>query len=137
MRRGLFVVGVALLLASTARAEDGDLEQTIADLNGQASDKERIDQQGVARVEISQVRGWLTDATNSVRQKTPKKARRFFDLVRSQMKLIDQLVKVAAVENEAARLEREVGAVGKQNANLRRELDEKRVKVRALRMIEK
>jgi vacuolar-type H+-ATPase subunit D/Vma8 len=133
----LVLPAMMMLLAAPAWAEEpADLEQTITDLNSQTGDKERIDTQGATKVEISQIRGWLTNATNSVKEKTAKVARRFFDLVRAQMKLVDQLISLSQIESEADRLEREVAKTKQRIGTMTGQLEEKRVQLRALKMRE-
>jgi predicted nucleic acid-binding Zn-ribbon protein len=122
---------VLLLLAAPARGEDTDLTQTISDLGSQAGDKEKIDTLGASKVEISQIRGWLTDATNAVQQSAAKKARRLFDLVRAQMRLVERLVAAAQLEHEAARLDREITRTRQSVASLKEKLDDRRAQLRA------
>jgi hypothetical protein len=133
----LFLLGVALLVATPAWAEEtGDLEQTITDLGSQATDKERIDKRGASKVELSQIRGWLTDATNAVKESGTKVVRRFLDLVRAQMKLVDELIGLSQVEQELARLQRDIGKTKQSIATLGGRLEEKRAHLRALKMRE-
>ena len=134
--RSVVPLGIVLLFAVPAWAEDTDLDQTIADLGSQTGDKERVDNLGATKVEVSQVRGWLTDATNAVKEKEAKKARRCFDLIRAQMRLIDELITLSQIENEAARLEADIGRTRQQNARLKAQLDDKRVQIRALKLNE-
>ncbi|HEY3354331.1 MAG TPA: hypothetical protein VGQ83_13850 [Polyangia bacterium] len=131
MTRRLLTLGVLLLLAAPARGEDTDLTQTISDLGSQAGDKEKIDTLGASKVEISQIRGWLTDATNAVQQSAAKKARRLFDLVRAQMRLVERLVAAAQLEHEAARLDREITRTRQSVASLKEKLDDRRAQLRA------
>jgi len=135
MRR-LVALGLLLLLAAPAMAEEADLEQTISDLGSQAADKERIDTLGAGKVEISQIRGWLTDATNAVKAKAVKAARRLFDLVRTQMKLVDQLVATSQVEKETARLQRDIRQTKSRIEDLTAKLGEKRSRLRAMKLRE-
>jgi len=131
------LMAVALLLAAPARAEEpADLEHTIADLNSQAGDKERIDKEGATKVELSQIRGWLTNATNSIKENAVKVARRFFDLIRSQMKLVDQLISLSQIDAEAARLERDVAKTKQNISSMTLQLEEKRIQLRALKLRE-
>ena len=131
------LMAVALLLAAPARAEEpADLEHTIADLNSQAGDKERIDKEGATKVELSQIRGWLTNATNSIKENAVKVARRFFDLIRSQMKLVDQLISLSQIDGEAARLERDVAKTKQNISSMTLQLEEKRIQLRALKLRE-
>jgi hypothetical protein len=133
----LIPLAMMMLLAAPAWAEEpADLDQTITDLNSQAGDKERIDSRGATKVELSQIRGWLTNATNSVKENAAKVARRFFDLVRAQMKLVDQLISLSQVDAEAARLERDVAKTKERIATMTTQLEEKRVQLRALKMRE-
>jgi vacuolar-type H+-ATPase subunit D/Vma8 len=126
----LVAVAVVLLAVAPAWAEDADLEQTISDLGSQAGDKERIDALGAAKVEINQIRGWLTDASNAVKQSHAKKARRVFDFVRAEMKLVERLIAVSQLENEAARLERDVAQTKREVAALKDKLIERRTELR-------
>jgi hypothetical protein len=133
----LVLLAMVTLLTVPARAEEpADLEQTITDLNSQTGDKERIDTQGATRVELSQIRGWLTNATNAVKENAAKVARRFFDLVRAQMKLVDQLIALAQVDAEATRLEREAAKTKERITTMTTQLEEKRVQLRALKLRE-
>jgi hypothetical protein len=133
----LVPLAMMVLLAAPAWADEpADLDQTITDLNSQTGDKERIDKEGATKVEISQIRGWLTNATNAVKEHAAKAARRFFDLVRAQMKLVDQLIAVAQVDSEATRLERDVAKTKDRIAKMTTQLEEKRVQLRALKLRE-
>lgn len=133
----LVLLGVALLLAAPVHAEEpADLEQTITDLNSQTADKERIDKEGATKVELSQIRGWLTNATNSIKENAVKVARRFFDLVRAQMKLVDQLITLSSIDTEATRLERDVARTKQSISAMSQQLEEKRVQLRALKLRE-
>ena len=133
----LVLLGLVGLTAAPAWAEEpADLAQTITDLGSQTGDKERIDTQSATKVEISQIRGWLTNAANSVKENTAKVARRFFDLIRAQMKLVDQLISLSQIESEAARLEREVAKTKQRIGTMTGQLEEKRVQLRALKMRE-
>ncbi len=134
----LVLVGMVLALAAPVRAEEpADLEQTITDLNSQAGDKERIDKEGATRVELSQIRGWLTNATNSIKENAVKVARRFFDLVRAQMKLVDQLITLSHIDGEATRLERDVARTKQSISSMSLQLEEKRIQLRALKLRER
>ena len=133
----LILLGLVGLLAAPAWAEEpADLEQTITDLSSQTGDKERIDRLGATKVEVNQIRTWLTTATNSVKENAAKVARRFFDLIRAQMKLVDQLISLSQIDNEAVRLEREVAKTKQRIATMTGQLEEKRVQLRALKMRE-
>ena len=133
----LILLAMMMLLTAPAWAEEpADLDQTITDLNSQAGDKERIDKEGATKVELSQIRGWLTAATNAVKENAAKVARRFFDLVRAQMKLVDQLVSVSQLDTEATRLEREVSKTKERIVKMTGQLEEKRVQLRALKLRE-
>ncbi|MBI5478941.1 MAG: hypothetical protein HY906_08805 [Deltaproteobacteria bacterium] len=133
----LVLMAMVMFLAAPAWAEEpADLEQTITDLNSQAGDKERIDTQGATKVELSQIRGWLTNATNSVKENAAKVARKFFDLVRVQMKLVDQLISLSQIDAEVARLERDVAKTKERIATMTTQLEEKRVQLRALKLRE-
>ena len=133
----LILLGLVGLLAAPAWAEEpADLEQTITDLSSQTGDKERIDRLGATKVEVNQIRTWLTNATNSVKENAAKVARRFFDLIRAQMKLVDQLISLSQIDNEAVRLEREVAKTKQRIATMTGQLEEKRVQLRALKMRE-
>jgi hypothetical protein len=134
----LVLLAAMVLLAAPAWAEEpADLEQTITDLSSQTGDKERIDKMGATKVELSQIRGWLTNAANAVKENAAKAARRFFDLVRAQMKLVDQLISVSQVDSEAARLERDVAKTKERIAKMTAQLEEKRVQLRALKLRER
>jgi hypothetical protein len=133
----LVLLAMVVLVAVPAWADEpADLDQTITDLNSQTGDKERIDKEGATKVELSQIRGWLTNATNAVKEHAAKAARRFFDLVRAQMKLVDQLIGVAQMDAEAARLEREVIKTKERIARMTSQLEEKRIQLRALKLRE-
>jgi uncharacterized membrane protein YgaE (UPF0421/DUF939 family) len=132
----LVPLGLLLLVSVPVHAEEPDLEQTITDLGSQASDKERLDAFGAGKVEISQIRGWLTDATNAVKRNAVKTARQCFELVRAQMKLVDQLVAVAQAEHEAARLDKEIAAAKSRIGHLTARLAEKRSQLRAVKLRE-
>jgi chromosome segregation ATPase len=133
----LVLLAMIGLLAAPAWAEEpADLAQTITDLNSQAGDKERIDAQGATKVELSQIRGWLTGATNSIKENASKVARKLFDLVRAQMKLVDQLISLSQADAEAARVEREVAKTKQRISTMTTQLEEKRIQLRALKLRE-
>ncbi len=124
-----------LATATPARAEDDDLNRTVTDLSGQAGAKEK-DSRGAAKVEISQMRGWLDAALNAIKEDSKKKARRMFELVRSQLKLVDSLIALARAKDELSRLERERTQLKQALGKERSQLDEKRAQLRALKINE-
>jgi len=125
-----------LLLAGPAFAGEGDLQQTVSDLTSQTADKEKMDDLGATRVELSQVRGWLNDATNAIKEEAEGTTRRLFELVRAQLTLIDELTALSKVEDEASRLLQQISQVKATLSAAKSELDEKKAKLRALKMKE-
>lgn len=125
-----------LLLSLPALAEDDDLNRTVTDLSGQAGDKEKMDTQGAAKVEVSQMRGWLDAALNAIKEDAKKKARRMFELVRAQLKLVDGLITLSRAKQELATLERERGQLRQAVSKAKSQLEEKRAQLRALKITE-
>lgn len=134
MRKLFVVAGLSLLCAGTAHADVADLKQSLSDLRSQADDKEKMDTLGATKVELSQVSGWLDDATNAIKLEAEKKARRFFTLVRAQLKLVDQLVVLAKLQQEAKKLEADISGLKEQKASAKSQLEDKRVQLKALQM---
>jgi replicative DNA helicase len=134
--RKLIAGAFVLLLAGPALGEEGDLKQTVSDLTSQTTDKEKMDALGATRVELSQVRGWLNDATNAIKEEAEAKTRRLFELVRAQLKLVDELVALSKLEDEASKLTAQISAVKQKLSTAKNELDEKKAKLRALKMAE-
>ncbi len=134
MRRILVASLVLAAAAATVRAESGDLKQTITDLTGQSEDKRRLDTTGAARLELEQLRGWLSDATNAVKEEKEKLCRQIFDRIRGQLGLIDQLISLGQAEAEAKKLEQALASAQKGLAAAKRKLDDRRVQLRALKL---
>jgi len=140
MRKLPWVLGslcAALLsLSATALAEDDDLNRTVSDLSGQAGDKEKMDALGAAKIEISQMRGWLDAAVNAIKEDTKQKARRMFELVRAQLTLVDGLVSLSKAKDELNRLEQESSRARQALGKAKNKLEEKRAELRALKINE-
>ena len=141
MKRKLSLVlgtlcATVLLLSTPARAEDDDLNRTVSDLSGQAGDKEKMDAKGAAKVEISQMRGWLDAALNAIKEDAKKKARRMFELVRAQLKLVDGLITLSRAKNELAALEQERTQLRQAVGKAKSQLEDKRAQLRALKITE-
>jgi hypothetical protein len=132
------MLSAALALLTTlpgpARGDATDLKQTIADLSSQAKDKTRMDTLGVAKIELSQVRTWLDDASNAVKEDEEEKCRKALDRIRAQIELVDQLVVLSQLEAQAKRVAAALAKAEKALSEAQRELEDKRAKVRALRM---
>jgi len=140
--RKLLVTGLALLLSMPAWAEEDedssqDLKQSISDLSSQTDDKEKMDGLGSSNVELSQIRGWISDATNSIKEEAEQKARRCFELVRAQLKLVDQLIALSKVEDAANKLEQQVNEAKQKVGAATKKLQDRQAKLRALKMMEK
>jgi hypothetical protein len=125
-----------LSLSSPALAEDDDLNRTVSDLSGQAGDKEKMDSLGAAKIEISQMRGWLDAAVNAIKEDTKQKARRMFELVRAQLTLVDGLVSLSKAKDELGRLEQESSRARQALGKAKSKLEEKRAELRALKINE-
>lgn len=134
MQKLFVIAGLSLLFAGSARADVADLKQTLSDLRSQAGDKEKMDTLGATKVELSQISGWLDDATNAVKLEADKKARRFFTLVRAQLKLVDQLVALATLQKEAKKVASEISGLKAQMASAKNQLEDKRIQLKALKM---
>jgi len=132
--RTLAALSLVLLLAAPARAEESDMKHTVLDLTAQASDKEKMDSLGATKVELSQIRGWLNDATNAIKEEAEKKTKRLFELVRAQLVLVQELVSQSKIKDEADKLEQEVSQVRQKAAAAKHTLEEKQAQVRALKM---
>jgi len=131
------LVLVVLIRVPDARAEDADLQQTVTDLKGQTNDKERMDSLGASRVELSQIRTWLSDATNAIKEEAEKKSRQIFELIRAQLKLVDEQTSFSKLDDEARKLEQQVTEVKQKAEALRGRLDDKKARLRALKMKDK
>lgn len=134
--RKLVALFFVLLLASLARAEESDLKQTVSDLSSQTGDKEKMDTLGATRVALSQIRGWLNDATNAIKEEAEQKTKRLFELVRAQLKLVDELISLSTLKQEADRVEGEIAQLGQKAAAAKGKLEEKQARIRALKMKE-
>ena len=134
--RKLIAVAFVLLMAGPVVAEDADMQQTVTDLTSQTADKEKMDDLGATRVELSQVRGWLNDATNAIKEEAGAKARRLFELVRSQLKLIDELIALSKIEDEASKLQQQISVAKQKLSGAKNTLNEKQAQLRALKMKE-
>jgi hypothetical protein len=132
-------LAVLLLLVASAPAlaADADLKQTVTDLSAQTDDKERLDTAGAVKVEISQLRTWLNEATNAIKEDKEKICRELFERSRAQLKLVDQLAALAQLENEAKKLEDAVSSARKGMQAARRKLEDKQVQLRALSITNK
>ncbi len=134
MRHSILVVSLILSLSPFVHAEDEDLQQSINDLSGQTDDKQRLDTQGAVKVELNEVRTWLGQATNAVKEGQEKKCRRIFQLVREQLKLIDQLIELSKLEARARALE-DKNAKAQQEVNAAKQLlEEKQAKLKAYKL---
>jgi hypothetical protein len=140
-RKLLALAGLTLLLSLPAMADEeettGDLTQSVSDLSSQTDDKEKMDALGATRVEVSQIRSWISDATNSIKEEAERKTRRIFERIRAQLKLVDQLIALSKLEDEASKLEQQVSETKQKAAAAKSELEEKKAKLRALKMREK
>jgi len=125
---------ILLLLTTLATAAESDLSQTISDLRAQADDKEKMDALGATRVELSQIRTWLNDATNAVKEEAEEQCRRVFDRVRAQLKLVDELTALSKIEDEAQRLEQSIAKIKQRYQAAKSQLDEKKAELRALKL---
>lgn len=126
-----------LLLIAVAGAETADLEQTVTDLNSQTDDKERMDTLGSSKVEINQIRTWLSDAANAIKEEDETKCRKVFERARIQLKLIDEQVALSKLDEQARGLEQQVSAIKQKADAAKRQLEEKQAKLRALKMMGK
>jgi len=122
-----------LLSASAARAQDEDLPQTIADLSSQTADKERLDTLGTARVEINQIRVWLTEAKNAVKEEEEETCRMILNRVRAQLRLVDELVLLSQLKADLGRLEEALATAKKVVLSAKKNLEEKLAKIRAMK----
>jgi hypothetical protein len=125
---------VLALMAAPAQAEDADLQQTLSDLTSQTADKEKMDTLGATRVELSQTRGWLDAATNAIKEEAEEKCRRFFDLVRAQLKLLDELIALSKLEEEANQLDQAIAAAEQNFRAAKSQLEDKQAQIRALKI---
>jgi 6-pyruvoyl-tetrahydropterin synthase len=141
MRTHVLLPAVALVMLATvvpaALAEDADLKQTTADLTAQSRDKERLDTRGAVKIELDQIRTWLSEAQNAINEKKEKLCREIFDRVRAQLKLVDELVALSQLEAEAKRLEQGLANARKAAANAKSKLEERQAQLRALKITNK
>lgn len=122
------------LLVGAALADKGELQQSISDLSSQTSDKQRLDTLGAARVELSQVRTWLTEAENAVKEDQEDLARRALERVRAQLTLVQELTALSQRERETQRLEQALANARRGLQSAKKKLDEKHVELRALKL---
>jgi hypothetical protein len=123
-----------LVVTASAQAEDADLKQTVSDLTSQTDDKERMDVLGSSKVEVSQLRTWLGDATNAIKEEAEKKCRQIFERIRSQLKLVDEQTAHAKLDDEARKLEQQIAEIKTTSETLSRKVQDKKAKLRALKM---
>ena len=131
---------VLVVLAATvpaALAEDADLKQTIADLTAQSRDKERLDARGAVKIELNQIRTWISEAQNAIDEKKEKLCREIFDRVRAQLRLVDELVALSQLEAEARRLEQGLASARNGAAAAKRKLEDRQAQLRALKITNK
>jgi hypothetical protein len=132
MKRLTFLCCLSLLVtSSTAWAEDADLKQTIADLTSQTNDKQRLDTHDAAKVELSQIRSWLSEAANAVQEEKEARCRQLFELARAQLLLVDQLVLLDQISVEVKKIEKGLAAVKQVLSNAKKRLEEQQAQIRA------
>jgi hypothetical protein len=105
----------------------------LTDLSAQTDDKQRLDTRGACKVELSHARAWLTDADNAIREDEPELARKAFDRVRAQLKMLDQRIALSQLQAQLGRIEQ---ALQKARAGLeqaKNQLVDKRVKLKVLK----
>ena len=91
------VATMMMVRAGPALADAADLQQAISDLGSQASDKERIDAENAARIELNEVRTWLQDATNKLKEEEEEWCRLVLERVRAQLRMVDQLISLSSL----------------------------------------
>lgn len=133
MRVWLPFLALLAVASSPALADEGDLQQTLSDLSAQVDDKQRLDTEGAVKVELSQARSWLNDATNAVKEKKTKLARKIFDRIRAQLKMMDQRIALSQVQAELRKLEQALQNARKGLAAARKELENKRVQLKVMK----
>ena len=134
-KRALLLALVLGLWSGLAVAgETDDLKQTVSDLTAQTADKEKMDSLGATKVELNQLRTWIQTAQNAIQEEAEKKTRRFFTLIRSQLKLVDELIGLSRVEDQQAKLQREITAQKTLLGATKKQLLDKQARLRALNM---
>ena len=129
-----FCLLTLLALGAPALADESDLKQTQSDLTAQADDKQRLDTQGTVKVELAQTRSWLGEAANAVKEDKAKLARKLFDRVRAQLKMMDQRIALAQLQLEQRRLEQGLQNARNGLAGAKKKLEDRRVQLKALKM---
>jgi hypothetical protein len=129
-----FGLVAVLALAAPALADESDLKQTQSDLTAQTEDKQRLDTQGAVKVELAQTRGWLGESANAVKEDKGKLARKLFDRVRAQLKMMDQRIALSQLQLELRKLEQGLQNAKNGLAKARKHLEDKRVQLKALKM---
>ncbi len=135
MRTCLLSLMLLLLSAPAAWAQDEDLPQTIADLSSQTADKERLDTLGTARIEINQIRVWLTEATNAIKEDEEEMCRLILQRVRAQLRLVDELILQSQLKADLQRLEKALVTAKRVFQDAKRSLEDKLAKIRAMKAI--
>ena len=137
VKRSLLTMVVGSLIAGPAWAGSSDLAQSISDLDSQTNDKERMDTHAAARVQLSEIRTWLGEARNAVKEEEEETCRRIFDRVRLQLKLVDRVIELSSLR---AQLDKANGMLQAAKAKLEQTqttLAKKKATLRALKMKEK
>ncbi|MGB0678664.1 MAG: hypothetical protein ACPGUV_03275 [Polyangiales bacterium] len=135
MQRMFMIAGLLLVVApSLAAADAADLTQTIHDLQSQTGDKRKLDKAGVASIELSQIDAWLQAAANAAQEGKANQARLYFDRTRAQLTLIDALIELSKVEQQAQKTKQEIQNLKQANARAKARLDETNAKIRAMQM---
>ena len=139
MRKTALLAFSLTLLAgvSTAFADDADLKQSISDLSSQTTDKERMDQHGATRVEVSEIRTWLQEATNAAQEEKEDECRALFDRVRAQLVLVDELIKLSKLKAYFRQQQQQYASMQREAQSAKQRLDEVEAKNRALEMNQK
>jgi uncharacterized coiled-coil protein SlyX len=96
-----------------------------------------MDQHEAAKIELAQIETWLAEAANAIKEEQEERARRLFDRVRLQLKLVDELIALSKADMRVDKLRAELGQLEAKVKSARETLQDKQAKIRALKMTEK
>ena len=130
----LFVFLLVLLAPIVARAQSGDLAQQIEAQRTGAADLERLDVNRAAAGEIALLRTWLDEAQAKLTGDDFDRVRELLQRCLAQSELIRQRTVSADLEAKARERQARVKELREKIARTRKELEESRVRRKALEM---
>ena len=121
-------------LAAAALAQSGDLNQQIETQRQGTADLERLDHQKAASGEIALLRTWLDEAQANLSKDEFDRVRELLQRTLAQSELIRQKTVSADLEGKATAQEARVKELRDRITRTRKELEESRVRRKALEM---